>query len=885
MSSFKRRVWPGAMVIVCLLVALWTPAVTPDNDRAFAQSPGAPDLVVESMSWYPEAPVLGDTVTFTATIRNQGDSPAGPSRIAYYIDDTFPYSDDIDRIEADSAITNTLTWESQAGEHTIKAVIDCDDSVAEANEDNNEKTYAFSVLAADLIIESITWSPENPSIGNTVTFTIMVKNQGNKNAGCSHIDFLIDDNSRGHRETPRITPGGNFTETYSWIAMSGSHVVRAVADPLNKVTESDEANNEEAQTYATAAPDLIISSITWTPTDRSETSNVIFTVTIKNQGSGTADNSRLDFYIDDACQASVYVNRLGPGATTTRTYSWVVGVDAHTLKAVADADDSVAEEDETNNSRSVDLPALAPDLIIQSISWSPTPPLIAHKVTFTITIKNQGVKQADYAGLYYRIDDAYEFHHQLAIIPAGSTEAVSFPWSTRQTSITIWAVVDEDNYINEINESNNTKTANVTFVVLSPTTDLSIQSIACTPVSPSIGDTVSITSTIKNNGPEQANPSHVAYYIDDILLDSVYLNKVAAGATVTNNVAWPAAGGTHTIRAVIDCNDSVFETNESNNEMTVTLTVPAPDLVIQSLTWTPLVPATGDEITFTLAIENQGLLEAGSSYVSYYVDGTYRGNHYVEDIGPGGTVIRTFTWKAQAESHTFKAIIDKVNAVTEGDESNNERAVVLPAPDLTIGGITWSPTGPSENSTVTFVIAIKNIGLSTADSPYLACYIDDILQTNLRINSIAAGATAAGTFTWTAQSGEHVFKVIADGADSITESDESNNEKAINLFDSGAPEEPVTATESATEVEPAATTVPNEPNEPEAGDTATTEIAETPPTENTTEEEDIAANIADDSSAGWKDILMNRWLIIGVGGVGAAAIVVLLLLRRRAKKA
>jgi len=61
--------------------------------------------------------------------------------------------------------------------------------------------------------------------------------------------------------------------------------------------------------------------------------------------------------------------------------------------------------------------------------------------------------------------------------------------------------------------------------------------------------------------------------------------------------------------------------------------------------------------------------------------------------------------------------------------------------------------------------------------------------------------------------------------------------------------------------------------------------AETQPADNMTDEEDIAANLADDASSGWQDILTNKFIIFGAAGLGGAVIAVLLILRRRAKNA
>jgi subtilase family serine protease len=883
MSSFKRRVWPGALVMLCLLAGFWAPAIIPgDSHRALAQSSGVPDLIIDSITWSPEAPVMGDTVTFVVTIRNRGDGPAGPSHLASYIDETFLNTVDVAQIPPGATVTVGLTWPTQAGEHNITAVIDSDGSIAEANEANNEITYAFSVLAADLVIDSITWSPENPSIGDMTTFTVTIKNQGNKKAGFSYVEFWIDGITRGQLEAGRIDAGANVTRTYPWVAHSGHHTLKATADVLHQATEGDETNNDLTVDYLTAPPDLIISAITWTPENRSDSQNVTMSIKVKNQGTGLANGFWLGYHIDEVFKTSVFIDPLAAGATATRTYSWKVGAGEHTFTATADIDHCVIESDETNNTGSAILPALEPpDILIQSITWSPATPIINNWVTFTVTVKNAGTREVSNCNLDFYISYGYSFHRFLGPIPAGSTVTANFLWIAPSMTMNLRAVADPLDLIEETDETNNVKTASVKPAPRAPDSDLVVNSITCTPAVPAAGDTVTITASIKNNGPQKAEESHVAYYVDDELLDTVYLNELNPGATESNSITWTATIGSHVIRAAADYNDYIFETSETNNQAEVTLITASPDLVVQIISWSPPVPTIGDELTVTLTIQNRGSLRSGSTYVTYYIDGVYQGYHYLDDIESGATVTRVFPWTFQAEQHTFRAIVDEANAIVESDESNNEKTVVLPAPDLTIEAVTWSPTGFSENSTVTFTIIAGNHGRSTAYSPNLDCYIDDILQTRLPVNSIVSGASAAGLFTWKATPGEHIFRVVADGNDSITERDESNNEKVIDLA------HPQATTEATPEPEPAGETeevTTPAPVEAKASDSANVTALEFPTTDNATGEPDLAANIADDSSAGLKGILMNRTVIIGIGGFGGATIVALLLLRRRSKK-
>ncbi len=884
MNHYKRRAALGILALLSLLAALFISAPG-DNYIASAQPPGDPDLIIESIYWWPEVPSIGDKITFTVTIRNIGNSRAESIRLSCYIDGERTHTVFLNGISPNTSLVNYFTWKAEAGEHIFRAVVDDDDNIAETNEDNNESIYAFSVLAPDLIFDDITWSPENPSMGEEVIFDITIKNQGNKRAGSSSMCLYIDGKTYGYRPVPALEAGDNCTTSWSWTAVTGSHDFRIIADYLKQVKESNEDNNQREVTCTTATPDLIVNSVTWSPQSRSATSEVTFTVTVKNQGSGKSDISLLAFYVDDVCRKSINIQQLSVNATATATFAHLVGANSHTFKAFIDAGEDVTESDETNNTLEAALTALDPDLTVHSISCSPAQPLKAHKMVFNITVKNQGTKTADVADVSLYVEEAVKLSSSLSLIPAGGTATAVIAWLSIEDSVDIRVVIDEDNIIYESDESNNEQTMTVTFTDPTPEADLIVQGITCTPANPSIGDTVTITSAIKNQGSGTASPSHVAYYIDDILVQTVYINQIDVGATATNNAAWTATAGAHIIKVTADYNDSVYETNEANNELSADLQVFSPDLVIQRIDWSPLVPQAGDNITFTLTVKNQGNLKAGTSYVSYYVDGLYRGNHNIGNIYSGATATKTFNYTFPPDSRSFRAVLDKADEVTESDESNNERTVLFPTPDLTIEWITWSPAEPSENCTVTFGITVRNSGDGPTDPSDLDCYIDDTLQKRIPMSSIAGGATAAGSFTWYVTSGEHVFRAITDSGDRVTETDETNNEKTVNL---PFPGETVEVTpEPENPAEPAAAEVP-ETEQPETvieAEEVAVEMEEDLPAGNVTGEQDIAANISEEPSTGWRDILMNKSIIFGGAALGLAILAVLLVLRRRSRKA
>jgi subtilase family serine protease len=772
-----------------------------------------PDLIIETITWSPENPAIGNTVTFTVTIKNQGSGPSGSCYVAYYIDDTYLTSDHVNPIDAGASADESFTWTAQAGSHVIKAVADSNNEVTESDEANNIKIYSLSTLAPDLIIETITWEPENPQINDMVTFTVTIKNQGSARARPSRVYFYIDGSSRGYQEVQGIDAGATATETFTWFAKAGSHAIKAVADETNYITENDETNNEKTITFLTFPPDLIIEMITWEPADSQEEGavgeTVIFTVTIKNQG-GKSDFFYVAYYIDDAYRTSAIVNPIDAGASANKTFTWTAKFGSPAIKAVADSKGQVTESDETNNEKTITFLTIAPDLIVETITWEPENPQRSDNVTFSVTIKNQGNSSANPSRVYLYIDGSSRGYMDIKKLVANAAKTETFIWPAQTGSHAIKAVADETNHITENDEANNEKT--VIFLTLPP--DLIIEMITASPVGPSLGETVTYTATIKNQGSGPSGPSYVAYYIDDTYLTSDYVNPLNAGASANETFIWSAQADYHTIKAVADSNNEVTESDETNNENTVISSVR--DLIIETITGSPTGPSVGDTVTFTVTIKNQGNVRAGPSRVAYYIDGSSRGYQQVQEIDAGATATKTFTWIAQAGYHTIKAVADSKNEVTESDETNNENTVIFPVPDLIIETITWSPEEPSESDTVTFSVIIKNQGSDITGSSRVAYYIDDAYLTSALVNPIDAGASANETFSWIAQGGSYAIKAVADSNNEVTESDEANNENTVilSVFLPPAPT-PTPAPTPSTEpqVAPGGTTTPIPPPE------------------------------------------------------------------------
>ncbi|WP_214040963.1 CARDB domain-containing protein [Methanoculleus sp.] len=266
-----------------------TPTPTPTTPPV---SSGMPDLVVTDISWAPASPASGDAVTLKATIKNQGDAPtpAGTKHgVLFTFDDgaagSGVWSDThTASIAPGEWVTLTAnggsagaTWKAVEGTHTVKANVDDVNRIAESNDANNARSEQITVAKAasgstptptpttpapsgkpDLVVTGISWTPASPAPGDAVTLKATIKNQGTAPtpAGTKHgVIFTFDDGAAGpgvwsDTYTTAIAPGewvaltaNGGSSGATWKAAEGTHTVKANVDDVNRIAESNEANN------------------------------------------------------------------------------------------------------------------------------------------------------------------------------------------------------------------------------------------------------------------------------------------------------------------------------------------------------------------------------------------------------------------------------------------------------------------------------------------------------------------------------------------------------------------------------------------------------------------------------------------------------------------
>ncbi|WP_238013918.1 discoidin domain-containing protein [Dactylosporangium sp. AC04546] len=227
--------------------------------QVFGTAAPNPDLQVTSISSSPASPVETDSVNLSATVRNNGTAASGSTTVNFYLGTTLAGSAAVAGLAAGAQTTVTANIGPRtAGTYQLTAKVDENNSVIETNDANNSYTSPTSltiapVQSSDLVAAPVSWSPNNPSGGNTVTFRVVILNQGTiASAGGAHGVTLTVRNASGATvatltgsytgaiaagaSSPQITLG-------TWTAANGKYTVRTVIAVDGNELSVKQANN------------------------------------------------------------------------------------------------------------------------------------------------------------------------------------------------------------------------------------------------------------------------------------------------------------------------------------------------------------------------------------------------------------------------------------------------------------------------------------------------------------------------------------------------------------------------------------------------------------------------------------------------------------------
>jgi ELWxxDGT repeat protein len=230
------------------------------------------------------------------------------------------------------------------------------------------------VPSPDFVITAVTLNPATSALNGTFAATVTVKNQGNLAGDGKFLDVWSHQptaqpcaaTGTARQSVGTLAAGASKVLTFSALnagTVAGMKMFRAFVDSGCGTAESNNANNQFIKVYPvnqpTATADLTVTNVVINTAAPVANGVITATVTVKNQGTTTADGKNLEVWSHQptaqACgaigNARQTVGSLAVGVSKTLTFSGLpAGIaGAKTLRAYVDSGCGTTETNEDNN--------------------------------------------------------------------------------------------------------------------------------------------------------------------------------------------------------------------------------------------------------------------------------------------------------------------------------------------------------------------------------------------------------------------------------------------------------------------------------------------------------------------------------------------------------
>ena len=667
---------------------------------------------------------VGDNVTFTIVVTNNGLSDATNVEISDVLGDEFGYvsstndgdydintrivSWTIDKLEAESSTEITLVVTALAnGTFTNTVTVESDENKTPANA-TSENISVVPYVKLDIVKDS---SFDQVKVGELINFTITVTNNGKSNATNVRIsDDLVD----AFEYVNASQNSGRYGNLVYWdienIAPNETVKVYVIVNATKEGTYTNKAvvSSNENRTESNATKVIIVRNVViLNVTKTSNVSAVMvgdvikFTITISNVGTEDATNVLVSDVLGeefgyvsssndsgyDTGSRTVFWNISSIAARTSTEVTLVVkALTNGTFKNTAVAK---AKENDTYFNASSDNITVEPDVRLEiSKVADVTSAVVGDEIVFTITVTNNGLSRATGVAVSDVLNDAFGF--------VDATGEFTYDANTRLVSWTIDSidsnssatvsvvvrVLTNGTFANVVSvnaRENNTDVTNSSDdIPVEPDVDLTIAKTANV-TSAYVGDKIEFTITVTNNG--LSNATNVV--IEDVLPESVKF--ISANGTYVNdgqNVKWTLdkleGNFSLSVRVVVIAvsngsavnfaNVTCSENSTSNTTADKIDVKPAVNLtVVKTANASDIF--VGDRVSYNIVVTNNGPSDASNVVV---VDELPNGLRFISSNVECVVVDNKLTWNvtslAAGENITVEVICE---AVGSGDLTNS----------------------------------------------------------------------------------------------------------------------------------------------------------------------------------------------------------------------
>ena len=735
-----RKIMLSITCFALLLGPLVTLAETGGPSREAGPRALQADLRVlaGSFSYAPASPTVGEEVQLNLTVENAGDADCESGfDVEFFLNDTdHPFKPGENEVAVSpipkAEAANVTQWmgtnDLASGiNYTILVVLDFRNEVNESDETNNNFTVNMMLgprLYPELFIHpgGVRTYPSKPLVGDNVTISATVGNDGEKTAKFVDVFFYLNDTAHqigGYQIIGPVNVSETKNTSVVWNTSglpAGNYTVLVMVNPpwdWNRIPERDYTDNNASLniTLNTPRADLSLRNVSFLPAKPLIGQGLAVSGDVINVGNGASEPCNISLFVDfnSTSVASVPVPSLAPGESRFFVITWnSSGLSAavHRMRIVVDPDYRIADANQTNNTFtwSMEFEGVV-NLMLANLTISPPLPGPGDTVHFSVTVVNAGSLRCNSANLTLRMGGAEADRKQLLTLSAGGQLTSSLKWSP---SGMVPGLYDYEVSVspgpgeNDSFEGNNMLSGQLLVQPPTPLPDLRIASVALVPPGPvHNGDTIVVAVTVENAGTLDANGS----FLDIKLVTAnggiinftdspVLVPSIPAGGMATVNISRDTANykaGNYSLKALADFRGDLAESNESNNIMLLPLRI------LEAL---PRLPKLGVEefilegkleqdqkMNIFVVINNTGDADALNVVVGFIIDGKPLGSAApIPVIGRQSNRTAAWLWVPAAGKHTI-GITVSADGVTDQYVS---RSVTVPPAPSTVNPYIWA---------------------------------------------------------------------------------------------------------------------------------------------------------------------------------------------------
>jgi hypothetical protein len=421
---------------------------------------------------------------------------------------------------------------------------------------NNSMKIDYHDAAVVIVLPSA----NSIKLGQSLTLRTLVRNEGTVSENFSastYFDNVLLGTLNLINLTPYSTQTFEFNVDNSLLTL-GNHTARASIPTMPK--EADLTDNEYIDTLQVKPATSIIHDIAITSVKVSKDNVFIgdtlqINVTVANKGN-ISESFNVSAYYNSSLIESHLVGALAPSDQTTLTFVWntsQVSEGFYQISASAPLPTDTTPADNTFYDGTVQVKAKPThDIAILNVQPSTNTAYIGDTIDITVTVKNLGDTPENFnITAYYNSTKIQTI--QVNNLQPQAYQTLTFHWNTQDTTTGNYTISATATPITgEENLENNNYTDGTIQIKAKPTThDIAVLNVIPWSRLVSIGDTLNVNVTIKNNG-TQTESFDITLYYDQTLAMTIHVNNLAADTETIITFNWNTAdvpAGNHTLKA------------------------------------------------------------------------------------------------------------------------------------------------------------------------------------------------------------------------------------------------------------------------------------------------------------------------------------------------